>query len=150
MEFLDNHKLLQRVYQAMQEKKWNILEKKTKRPKSSKMETKIVCPAIICSTLLLVFSLVTIVYATMMIYIPANLEMRANVTGPLKCTTIKMDFNVSQGNCHWSSCIEWCLNKVRLFKIIAFLFLFFLNPFIQDSVVRYMIEKLDLIDGGTK
>ena len=65
----------------MQEKKWNILEKKTKRPKSSKMETKIVCPAIICSTLLLVFSLVTIVYATMMIYIPANLEMRANVTG---------------------------------------------------------------------
>ena len=125
MEFLDNHKLLQRVYQAMQEKKWNILEKKTKRPKSSKMETKIVCPAIICSTLLLVFSLVTIVYATMMIYIPANLEMRANVTGPLKCTTIKMDFNVSQGNCHWSSCIEWCLNKVRLFKIIAFIFLFF-------------------------
>ena len=64
----------------MQEKKWNILEKKTKM-KSSKMETKIVCPAIICSTLLLVFSLVTIVYATMMIYIPANLEMRANVTG---------------------------------------------------------------------
>ena len=64
----------------MQEKKWNILEKKTKM-KSSKMETKIVCPAIICSTLLLVFSLVTIVYATMMIYIPANLEMRANVIG---------------------------------------------------------------------
>ena len=62
------------------EKKWNILEKKTKM-KTSKMETKIVCPALMCSTLILVFSLVTIVYATMMIYIPANLEMRANVTG---------------------------------------------------------------------
>ena len=104
----------------MENKKWNILEKKTKMKSSNKMETKVVCPGIICSTLLLVFSLVTIVYATMMIYIPANLEMRANVTGPLKCTTIKMDFNVSQGNCHWSSCIEWCLNKVRLFKIFAF------------------------------
>ena len=113
------------------EKKWNILEKKTKM-KSSKMETKIVCPAIICSTLLLVFSLVTIVYATMMIYIPANLEMRANVTGPLKCTTIKMDFNVSQGNCHWSSCIEWCLNKVRLFKIIAFLIF---NFFFKNTIL---------------
>jgi len=75
------------------------------------METRIICPAILCSTFILVFSLVAIVYATMMIYIPANLEMKANVTGPLKCTTIKMDFNVSQGNCHWSSCIEWCLNK---------------------------------------
>ena len=76
------------------------------------METIVVCPTILCSTSLLVFSLVAIIYATMMIYIPANLEMKANVTGPLKCTTIKMDFNVSQGNCHWSSCIEWCLNKV--------------------------------------
>ena len=115
---------------TMEKKKWNILEKKTKMKSSNKMETKIVCPGIICSTLLLVFSLVTIVYATMMIYIPANLEMRANVTGPLKCTTIKMDFNVSQGNCHWSSCIEWCLNKVRLFKIksylVSFAFIFFL------------------------
>ena len=114
----------------MENKKWNILEKKTKMKSSNKMETKIVCPGIICSTLLLVFSLVTIVYATMMIYIPANLEMRANVTGPLKCTTIKMDFNVSQGNCHWSSCIEWCLNKASIIKMnILKMFLFWIWQF---------------------
>ena len=83
---------------------------------------KVVCLTVLCSTSILVFSLVAIIYATMMIYIPANLEMKANVTGPLKCTTIKMDFNVSQGNCHWSSCIEWCLNKVKLLYIIIKIF----------------------------
>ena len=83
---------------------------------------KVVCFTVLCSTSILVFSLVAIIYATMMIYIPANLEMKANVTGPLKCTTIKMDFNVSQGNCHWSSCIEWCLNKVKLFFIMIKIF----------------------------
>ena len=71
----------------------------------------IVCPTIFCSILVSVFSLVAIIYATMMIYIPADLEMKTKVKGPFKCTTTKVDFNV--GNCSWWSCADWCLNKVK-------------------------------------
>ena len=72
----------------------------------------------VCSTLCLclavsVMSAVALVYLTVIIYLPAQRELRAGIgETSVMCTTIehkKISDDITA--CKWSSCSEWCLSK---------------------------------------
>ena len=71
-------------------------------------------PFLTSCTFIAVVSAVSIVYSTMLVYMPTSVEIAANITGPYKCTTKQAIFNVSDHTCTWSSCVDWCLNKVKV------------------------------------
>ena len=78
------------------------------------LEVKLFHPFLTSCTFIAVVSVVSIVYSTILVYVPTRVEIAANITGPYKCTTKQAIFNVSDHTCTWSSCVDWCLNKVKV------------------------------------
>ena len=66
-----------------------------------------------CSTFTAVMSAVCIAFAVAMYYVPIIREINAVFEGPYMCTTKEAIFNVTDERCTWSSCVDWCLNRVR-------------------------------------
>jgi len=59
---------------------------------------------------------VVMIYCIVIIYLPSLTEADSNFLGPKRCTTTRIERNISnafQGDtkCNWSSCAEWCLSK---------------------------------------
>ena len=80
-------------------------KKKTNRPW--------VRPILTCSTFMAVISSVCIAFAVAIYYVPIIREINAVFEGPYRCTTKQAIFNISDEHCTWSSCVDWCLNRVR-------------------------------------
>ena len=88
--------------------------KRNEEKSENKVETYLISPILMCSTFIATVSIVVIVFATAMIYIPYSRESSANIDGPYKCTTLHSQYNVTNtSECTWSSCVDWCLNKVN-------------------------------------
>ena len=88
--------------------------KRNEEKSDNKMETYLISPILMCSTFIAIVSIVVIVFATAMVYIPYSHESSANIEGPYKCTTLNSQYNVTNTSaCTWSSCVDWCLNKVN-------------------------------------
>ena len=75
-----------------------------------------------CSTFTAVMSAVCIAFAVAMYYVPIIREINAVFEGPYMCTTKEAFFNVTDERCTWSSCVDWCLNRVRFRKMMKIMF----------------------------
>ena len=56
---------------------------------------------------------VAIIYAIVIIYVPAKTVLESNLEGGVMCTTLSKEGNLTgEGTCDkWHSCVEWCLSK---------------------------------------
>ena len=72
-----------------------------------------ICCTLFIAMLLFVLSCVTMIYSTVIIYIPSMAILKSNLEGGKMCTTLSTRRHVSGlENCQgWSSCEEWCLGK---------------------------------------
>jgi hypothetical protein len=75
---------------------------------------KYLCLTLFCTMMLSVMSSVAIIYAIVIIYVPAKKVLESNLTGPKMCTTLALEENlVGVEVCDgWTACVEWCLSKV--------------------------------------
>ena len=66
--------------------------------------------------MLSVVSAVAIIYAIVIVYVPAKKELDSNLKGPTMCTTLALEKDlVGVETCDgWTACVEWCLSKVSL------------------------------------
>lgn len=78
---------------------------------------KYLCLTLFCTMMLSVMSAVAIIYAIVIIYVPAKKVLESNLSGPKMCTTLDMEGNLTQDDPNidvckgWTSCVEWCLSK---------------------------------------
>ena len=74
------------------------------------------CLTLFCTMMLSVMSAVAIIYAIVIVYVPAKTVLESNLQGPKMCTTLANLGNLSGIDvCDgWTSCVEWCLSKVSL------------------------------------
>lgn len=72
------------------------------------------CLTLFCTMMLSVMSAVAIIYAIVIVYVPAQIVLESNLQGPKMCTTLSKQGNLSGIDvCNgWTSCAEWCLSKV--------------------------------------
>ena len=72
------------------------------------------CLTLFCTMMLSVMSAVAIIYAIVIVYVPAKTVLESNLQGPKMCTTLAKLGNLSGIDvCNgWTSCVEWCLSKV--------------------------------------
>lgn len=70
------------------------------------------CLTLFCTMMLSVMSAVAIIYAIVIIYLPAKVVLESNLAGPKMCTTLSKEGNLTgESKCTWHSCEEWCLSK---------------------------------------
>jgi len=73
------------------------------------------CLGMFLTIMFSVVMVVTLIYSTVIIYLPSIEEMTTNIVGPKRCTTTLVQRNITgtpeDGLCAWSSCEEWCLSK---------------------------------------
>ena len=72
------------------------------------------CFTMFCTMMMSVISAVLIIYAVVIIYLPAKTELESTLQGPKMCTVLSLERHLSgieicEG---WSSCEEWCLSIV--------------------------------------
>jgi hypothetical protein len=72
------------------------------------------CFTLFCTMMMSVVSAVAIIYAIVIIYLPAKVVLESTLQGPKMCTTLSKEGNLSGiETCQdWSSCEEWCLSIV--------------------------------------
>ena len=75
---------------------------------------KYLCLTLFCTMMCSIMSAVAIIYAIVIVYVPAKTELESNLTGPVQCTTLSLQANlVGVDVCDgWTACVEWCLSKV--------------------------------------
>ena len=76
---------------------------------------KYLCLTIFITMMLSVVSAVAIIYSIVIVYVPSKNVLESNFKGPTMCTTLKLEKDlVGIETCDgWTSCVEWCLSKVR-------------------------------------
>ena len=92
------------------------------------------CFTLFCTMMLSVVSAVAIIYAIVIIYLPAKVVLESTLQGPKMCTTLSKEGNLSGiETCQdWSSCEEWCLSIVSRWR--QFMTTFFLHGLIAWSI----------------
>ena len=75
---------------------------------------KYLCLTLFFTMMLSVVSAVAIIYAIVIVYVPAKNVLVSNLKGPTMCTTLSLEKDlVGIDTCKgWTSCVEWCLSKV--------------------------------------
>jgi hypothetical protein len=97
------------------------------------------CLGMFLTIMFSVVMVVTLIYSTVIIYLPSIEEMTTNIVGPKRCTTTLVQRNITgtpeDGICSWSSCEEWCLSKgaspcSKVFGVLRYAtqFLFYSAP----------------------
>lgn len=76
---------------------------------------KYLCLTIFITMMLSVVSAVAIIYSIVIVYVPSKNVLESNFEGPTMCTTLRLEKDlVGIETCDgWTSCVEWCLSKVR-------------------------------------
>jgi hypothetical protein len=72
------------------------------------------CFTLFVTMMMSVVSAVAIIYAIVIIYLPAKVVLESSLQGPKMCTTLSLEGNLTGiETCQdWSSCEEWCLSIV--------------------------------------
>jgi len=72
------------------------------------------CLTVFCTMMMSIVSAVLIIYAIVIIYLPAKTVLDSTLQGPKMCTTLAKEGNLTgEEIClGWTSCHEWCLSVV--------------------------------------
>ena len=76
---------------------------------------KYLCLTIFITMMLSVVSAGGLIYSIVIVYVPSKNVLESNFEGPTMCTTLRLEKDlVGIETCDgWTSCVEWCLSKVR-------------------------------------
>jgi hypothetical protein len=72
------------------------------------------CLSVFCTMMMSIVAAVLIIYAIVIIYLPAKIVLESTLQGPKMCTTLSKEGNLTgEEVClGWTSCHEWCLSVV--------------------------------------